>query len=336
MGTGARTAWWAVGGLAALTGSTLVAVNTSPRWATALIRVAFERAGAAMATRMRRHVPAGVVSRTGIPYRPGDPDATLTVHRRAEVPAASPVLVWVHGGGWVSGHGSHVDPYLEIIAARADVVTVSVEYTRGPKAVHPTALRQIDAALAHLVEHADELGLDPRRIVLAGDSAGAQLATESAALVTNPAFAALAGVRPALEPAQLRGMLLHCGVYDLAGLVHAPGAIGWAVGQVIWAYTGVRSPVDNAALTSMTAADAVTAQFPPTLIAGGNGDPLTRYQSRPFADRLAALGVPVEAHFYPDDHVPKLPHEFQFDLDGADGQALLERTLEWLDDRFRP
>jgi acetyl esterase len=335
VGKGARTAWWAVGGLAAVTGSTLVAVNTSPRWAVSLIRLAFEQGGTALAAKTRAHVPAGVLSRRGVPYRSGDPDATLTVHQRTGDDTARPVLVWVHGGGWVSGRGGHVDPYLEIIAARTDVVTVSVEYTYAPKGAHPTAVRQIDAALRHLVDHAAEYGIDPQRIVLAGDSAGAQLATESAALITNPAFAARAGVTPALQPGQLRGMLLHCGVYDLAGLIHAPGAIGWAVGQVIWAYTGVRSPTDNVALTAMTAADAVTADFPPTLIAGGNGDPLTQYQSRPFAAHLTALGVPVEPHFYADDHQPKLPHEFQFDLDRADAQALLERTLEWLDERFR-
>ncbi len=259
----------------------------------------------------------------------------LSVHRRSDLAAASPVLVWVHGGGWVSGSGAHVDPYLEIIAARSDVVTVSVDYRYAPKGVHPTAVRQIDAALAYLVDHADELGIDPGRIVLAGDSAGAQLVTETAALITNPAFAASAVVEPALAPDQLRGMLLHCGVYDLAGLIHAPGPIGWGVGQVIWAYTGVRTIAGNTALTAMTAAGAVTAGFPPTLIAGGNGDPLTQYQSRPFAAHLAGLGVPVEEHFYPDDHLPKLPHQFQFDLDGADAQALLDRTLEWLAERFR-
>ena len=335
MGKGARTAWWTVGGLAVVAGSTLVAVNTSPRWAVALIRFGFERGGTALAAKTRAHVPPGVVSRRGIGYRPGDAAATLSVHRRPDLAAASPVLVWVHGGGWVSGRGTHVDPYLEIIAARADVVTVSVDYSYAPEGVHPTALRQIDAALAYLIDHADELGIDPGRIVLAGDSAGAQLATESAALITHPAFAARAGMTPALAPGQLRGMLLHCGVYDLAGLIHAPGAIGWAVGQVIWAYTGVRSPTGNVALTAMRAAEAVTADFPATLIAGGNGDPLTQYQSRPFAAHLVRLGVPVEEHFYPDDHLPKLPHEFQFDLDTADAQALLDRTLEWLAERFR-
>ena len=334
MVSGLRVALWTVGGLALAAGSTWVAVNTSPRWAVALIRLGFERAGGALAAAMRPHVPPGVVSRPGIAYRPGDPDATLTVHRRADATGVLPVLVWVHGGGWVSGSVDHVDPYLEIIAARTDVVTVSVGYTRGPEAIHPTAVRQVDAALGHLVAHADEFGIDPARIVLAGDSAGAQIVTETAALITNPAFAAQAGVVPALTPDQLRGMLLHCGVYDLAGLIHAPGAIGWGVGQVIWAYTGMRSVPGNPALASMAAAGAVTSDFPPTLIAGGNGDPLTRYQSQPFAALLTGLGVAVEAHFYPDDHEPPLPHEFQFALGGADAQALLDRTLGWLTERF--
>lgn len=331
---GGRAGWWLAGGLAAVAGSTLVAVNTSPRWSVPLIRVAFERAGAAMAGRMRDHVPPGVSSRVGLAYLPDDADAVLTVHRRADAAGPLPLLVWVHGGGWVSGTSSHVDPYLEILAARADVVTVSIDYTRGPKGRHPTAVRQIDAALGYLVTHAAELGIDPERIVLAGDSAGAQLATEIAALVTHPAVAADVDLTPSLDARQLRGMLLHCGVYDLGSLVHAPVPIGWAVGQVIWAYTGTRSPTGNTALARMTAADAVNADFPPTFMTGGNGDPLTRYQSRPFAAHLAALGVPLETHFYPDDHQPPLPHEFQFLLDNADARAVLERTLVWLAERL--
>jgi acetyl esterase len=334
MGHGAAAARWTAGVATAVTAAALVAVNTSPRWSVALIRFAFDRAGAALARKTRAHVPAGVSSRIGLPYRPGDPDAILSVHRPGGADGPLPLLIWVHGGGWVGGGGSHVDPYLQILAARAHLVAVSVEYTLGPKAFHPTAIHQIDASLRYLVEHADDLGIDAGRVVLAGDSAGAQLATEIAALITHPAFAADADMTPALRPHQLRGMLLHCGAFDLAGLIHAPGLIGWGVGQVIWAYTGVRSPAGNAALARMAATDAVTAGFPPTLIAGGNGDPLTRYQSRPFASRLDALGVPVETHFYPDDHQPSLPHEFQFDLDLADARALLDRTVEWLAERF--
>ena len=77
--------------------------------------------------------------------------------------------------------------------------------------------------------------------------------------------------------------------------------------------------------------DDVTADFPPTWISGGNADPLTDAQSKPFAARLTTLGVPVTSVFYDEGHVPALPHEYQFHLDRADAQTALDSTLAFLD-----
>lgn len=335
--TGAgRAAGWASAGLTALAGAALVVVDRSPRPVVRLVKELFERGGAAMAAKLRLHVPPGVTSTLGIPYRDDDRDSRLSVHRRTDAIGTLPVVVWIHGGAWVSGSSTDVDPYLEILAADGDVVTVSVDYTLGPDARHPTAIHQIDDAVRFLTEHADRWQLDPDRVVLAGDSAGAQLATEYAAVVTNPAFAAAVGMTPALRAEHLRGLVLHCGVYDLANLVHAPGLIGWGVEQVIWAYTGSRALTGNPVLDRMASAASVSAEFPPTLMSAGNGDPLTPHQSVPFAARLAELGVPVETHFAAADHVPALGHEFQFDFDRTDGAAerLLERTRVFLRQRF--
>ncbi len=330
---GAGKAGWA-SVAAAAAGAAWLAVDRSPRPVTWLIKELFEKGGAATAAKMRAHVPAGVTSDLAVRYRADDPDARLSVHRRSDAVGRLPVVVWLHGGAWVSGRSGYVDPYLEILAARTDVVTVAVDYSVGPDSHHPTALHQIDDAMGFLAAHADRWQLDLDRLVLAGDSAGAQLASEYAVLVTSPAAAALARLAPVVRPDQLRGVLLHCGVYDLANLVHAPGLIGWSVEHVIWAYTGSRSVTDNPALERMSATATVTADFPPTLMSAGNGDPLTPHQSVPFAARLAELGVPVETHFAPADHEPKLGHEFQFDLDGADGRALLDRTVAWLGERL--
>lgn len=331
---GARKAGWASAALTAAAGAAWVAVDRSPRPVTWLVKELFEKGGAATAAKMRAHVPAGVTSDLAVPYRPDDPDARLSVHRRADAVGRLPVVLWVHGGAWVSGRSGYVDPYLEILAARADVVTVSIDYSVGPDARHPTALHQIDDALGFLAAEADRWQLDLDRLVLAGDSAGAQLATEYAVLVTSPAAVERSRLAPVVRPDQLRGMLLHCGVYDLANLVHAPGVIGWSVEHVIWAYTGSRSVTGNPALERMSGTATVTADFPPTLMSAGNGDPLTPHQSVPFAARLTELGVPLETHFAPADHEPKLPHEFQFDLDGTDGRALLDRTVAWLGERL--
>lgn len=66
---------------------------------------------------------------------------------------------------------------------------VGVRYPLAPERRYPTSIRQVMAALGHLQGHAARLHIDPSRIVLVGDSAGAQISAQVAALTTNPDFA---------------------------------------------------------------------------------------------------------------------------------------------------
>ncbi|NQX36592.1 alpha/beta hydrolase [Herbiconiux sp. VKM Ac-2851] len=241
------------------------------------------------------------------------------------------MVVWIHGGAWISGSKAHVTPYLRHLAA-AGYVGVAVDYTIAPEAAYPTAVEQLGDALAHLVEHADELGIDPHRIVLAGDSAGAQLASQLTAAIVNPAYAARTGIRPALEPGQLAGVVLHCGIYDLDAMTHLTGVLEWGFKSALWAYTGSRDWSATEAADSMSTIRAVTGAFPPAFISGGNGDGLTAVQSVPLSERMRAAGVPVTTMFWPADHQPSLPHEYQFKLDFPDARRALVATIAFLDE----
>ncbi|MBF4571031.1 alpha/beta hydrolase [Herbiconiux sp. VKM Ac-1786] len=244
---------------------------------------------------------------------------------------ARPVVVWIHGGAWISGSKAHVTPYLRHLAA-VGYVGVAVDYTIAPEAAYPTAVGQLGDALAHLVRHADELGIDPARIVLAGDSAGAQLASQLTAAIVNPAYAARTGIRPALEPGQLAGIVLHCGIYDLDAMTHLSGVLEWGFKSALWAYTGSRDWSATEAADSMSTIRAVTGAFPPAFVSGGNGDGLTAVQSVPLSERMRAAGVPVTTMFWPADHEPSLPHEYQFKLDFPDARRALEATIAFLDE----
>jgi acetyl esterase/lipase len=243
--------------------------------------------------------------------------------------APRPVVVWIHGGAWISGSKIDVEPYLKLLADDG-YVTVGVDYTIAPEAVYPVAITQLNRALGYLVEHADEFGIDPGRIVLAGDSAGAQLASQLAVITTNPGYARLVGIVPALTPAQLVGVVLHCGLYDLPAMADATGVIGWGFKTALWAYTGHKNWSETPAGTTMSTIDFVTGELPPVLVSGGNGDGLTDTQSVPLAERMRAAGVDVTALFWPPDHEPALPHEYQFHLDFAEAHEALDLTREFL------
>src|SRR3546814_17115432 len=81
-------------------------------------------------------------------------------------------------------------------------------------------------AVGHLIRHAGELRIDPDRMILAGDSAGAQIAAQVALITTDPAYAAWVGIAPTLSPDQLCALLLLSGAYDLDA-VDYDGDQGW-------------------------------------------------------------------------------------------------------------
>ena len=171
-----------------------------------------------------------------------------------------------------------------------------------------------------------------RAIILAGDSAGAQLASQLATIITNPRYAELLDVEPAIAANQVDGIILNCGVYDLRAMAELQGLPAWGFKAALWAYTGTKDWSEQASGATMSTIQFVDADFPPTYISGGNGDGLTWLQSIPLAQRLDALGVEVTEVFWPAPHEPQLPHEYQFHLDLPEAQEALARTVEWLED----
>jgi acetyl esterase/lipase len=333
--------WGPIATIAVLLVAAVLALRLSPRPGAWLIRTVFESNSGDVKAKLEKHTPDGVTLVADQHYRPGDDDAYLDVY----FPAASdqagvrlPTLIWTHGGAWISGDKADASPYFEIIANEGYTV-VSLDYSLGPEEKYPTAVLQINDALAYLQANAERLHIDPDRIAMTGDSAGAQLTSQIAALTTNPEYAAELGITPSLRPEQLRGVVLHCGIYDLitfmdhANLEHnasfLTNLLGWGSRTSIWAYTGSRDG-DTPVLRQMSSIEHATADFPATFISGGNGDPLTKDQSIPLAEKLKSLGVETQELFYPDDHEPSLGHEYQFNLDNEDGQNALAQTLAFL------
>lgn len=317
---------WAlpVGVLSAAAVSVVAAFRVSPWPAARLIRLAFDAGAARTSAALATHVPAGVESRLDIVYRPGDPQGTLDIHYPPGALSSGeplPVVVWTHGGGFVSGDKSDITNYAKVLAGRGYAV-VSVGYTIAPEAQYPTPVRQLDAALGYLDAHAQELHLDPSRFALAGDSAGSQIAAQVAALTTNPAYASRLGITPSLQPDQLRAMVLTCGVFDLDLVDPSSPAGRLFFAPVLWAYSGTRTALADEEFRTMSVTPNVTADFPASFITAGNADPLLPH-STALAARLEELGVPVQTLFYPAEHSPALPHEYQFNLDSVDGRNAL-------------
>ncbi len=257
-------------------GLVMALVATVSPWPSALlIRSLFEVTAVSTVKEMEPHVPAsGIDATRDISYGDAAANTTLDVFSPSGSTGALPTVVWIHGGAWISGDKSNVDPYLQILSSNG-YTTVGVNYTVAPEAEYPVALTQLNEALAFLIDHAAEYRIDPDRIIIAGDSAGAQYTAQLATMVTSPTYATLTGLTPALKPEQLRAVLLNCGIYDVSGIPNAPGLGGWGFRVSLWAYLGTKDWSNTTGGELMSTLDDVTGDFPTTWITGGNGDPLT-------------------------------------------------------------
>ncbi len=311
--------------LAAVALAVFLAFRLSPWPSVAIIAHAFSGGDQASEAALAKHVPPDVESRRNLAYGPGR-DEIYDLYRRRGAEGLQPVIVWVHGGAWIAGSKDGVANYLKVVAGRG-YTTIGVEYSTGYGARYPKPVEQVNAALAHVVQHAAQLGIDPDRLILAGDSAGAQIAAQVALLTTDPIYARGLGVAPRIGPDRIRALLLLSGAYEL-GSVDLTGRYGWFVKSVLWAYSGSHDFMNDERFRFASITDYVSPTFPPSFISSGNGDPLAP-QALILADRLRRLGVPVEGLFFPDDRKPVLPHEYQFNLDDAAGVHALELMLDF-------
>jgi acetyl esterase/lipase len=309
-----------------------IVLGSTPWPSALLIRAVFTQGGVATAAETTRHIPATPLNqKLDVQYSDGSAggNTTFDAFSPRSGSEALPTVFWVHGGAWISGSKDDVDPYLRILAG-SGYTTIGVNYTVGPEAQYPTALHQLNDALGFIVAHASEYRVDPSRIVLAGDSAGANLASQLAVLTTNPDYAGLLGITPALHPDQLVGTILNCGVYDLNSMADLDGIVAWGFKIALWAYTGTRNWSASYAGTTMSTIDFVTPEFPATYISGGNGDGLTWIQSVPMFNKLRSEGVDMTPLFWAADHDPPLAHEYQFHLDLPEARTALSDTLAFL------
>ena len=296
-----------------------------------LLRTYYEKLAAATAVETDHYGPSvSVTAKRGQNYGDGGAETSFAVYRPESAKREKlPTVVWIHGGGWISGSNVDVEPYLRKLAS-AHYTVVALNYPLSPSNEFPAATRAINSALSYLTSHSTLYGIDSSRIVLAGNSAGANLAAQVAALHTNPQYAATLGIAPALRPEQLAGVVLNGGLYDVSAAAELTGVTGWVTRVELRAYTGERYPLDSADAALISVTNGVTADFPATWMTGGDADQLTQNQLVPFSQVLARNGVP--ASLLIPDAGSALPPDYQFMLALPQAKRAFASMLDFVHD----
>ncbi|WP_433166998.1 alpha/beta hydrolase [Kribbella sp. CA-247076] len=199
-----------------------------------------------------------------------------------------PVVLWLHGGGFIGGDLRDIEAATSGIAAAGNVIVVSLNYRLAPEHPYPAALHDVRDALAWIRDHRAELNGDGR-IAVGGQSAGGALAAGACLLARDEG-----GVLPDRQilcyPSLDRDQDTESfRLFDGTFLSIAPG--GWSSAQYF--------PAGELPATAVPLRASSLAGLPPALVLAAGRDPL-RDDARSYAARLTADGVPARLVEYAD------------------------------------
>jgi acetyl esterase/lipase len=216
---------------------------------------------------------AGARSWTGLSYAcvRGHRPMVLDLHVPAAATGPVPLVVWIHGGGWMEGDRRYVPlqwpqqrVFEKVVAAGMAVATV--DYRLLGDAPFPACVHDCVAAVRYLRRYADELGLDPARVAVWGESAGAHLAS----------MVAFLGSAPRADERLLGTIGVGTGRVDVAAAVlfYGPATLDWVVGQAATADVRAAFGGEPSLGTALSPASHVHPGIPPVLLMHGRDDGL--------------------------------------------------------------
>ncbi len=263
--------------------------------------------------------------------------------RHVSQDAGLPLVLYVHGGGWQSGHTRHSGAFanwpavLASLAARGYVVA-SIEYRLSSEARFPAAIQDVKTSIRWLRSRSAEFGIDRTRAVIWGGSAGGQLAALAATSCGDdalaPSFAADSKSPAAVESDCVQGLVAWYGVFDFATVPPLAGNQTPPAESPVSKYLGCQ-PANCAATVALASpVTHIDARTPSTLLIHGELDEVVPVaQSRAFHAALLSRKVGSELMV-----IPGVDHSFigpdEATTRGA-SLAALSRTFAFIDATLR-
>ncbi|MGD6867642.1 alpha/beta hydrolase [Bacillus cereus] len=265
-----------------------------------------------------------------INYKSKFPDGTLDIVYPKNHTEDSPVIFWVHGGGFVGGDKSDITGYAVELAARGYTV-ININYALAPKRQYPTPVIQLGEAYEYIKENAKKYKLKFDHVYFAGDSAGAQISGQFVNIQTSPDYSKLSRISSLVDPSTIKGVLLFCGPYYMPALakMETTKEIQDFMRTTGWAYFGEKDFETLPEIEIASILKHVTKDYPPTFITDGNTASFED-QGKALAGALESKGVYVNKLFFDKNISGELAHEFQFKMNTPAGQEVFNKALEFL------
>jgi acetyl esterase len=230
-----------------------------------------------------------------VPGPDGAPEVRVRRYQPADHDGQLPALVYIHGGGFVVGSLELYDADCRRIAAEVGAVVFSVDYRLAPEHPFPAGLEDCYATLVWVAENAGELGVDPERIAVGGESAGGGLTAGVALLARDRG-----GPRLCLQV---------LGIPELDDRLETESMRSLGVGTPITTIENGEISWDSYLGAGVRGTDAVSpyaaptratdlAGLPPAFVTAYEFDAL-RDEGIAYAQRLMTAGVSTELHVYP-------------------------------------
>ncbi|UBH13570.1 alpha/beta hydrolase [Macrococcus armenti] len=235
-----------------------------------------------------------------------------------------PLILWTHGGGFIAGDKNHKNPYLAQIAERGFIIA-NINYALAPAHQYPVPLIQEKQAAMFMKQNKFNLPIDFSQIIIGGDSAGAQIASQFVALQTNKALRDDMQESAVFSKTSIKGVILFGGLYDMHTVRDTKFP---RIEEYMESYTGEKHwEQDFKQINQMTVTKQVTRNYPPVFLTVGDADPFES-QSRALERVLKSNNVPVETSYFDGTH--KLKHQYQFHMKLKESKVTYEKLMQFL------
>ena len=267
--------------------------------------------------------PEDIVRYDDIVYGADPKWQCLDVYRpKAEEGKLLPVIVSVHGGGWVYGDKERYQFYCMSLAQRGFAV-VNFTYRLAPENKFPASLEDTNSVFTWVLDNADKYGFDKEHIFAVGDSAGAHNLGLYSGICTDPAYAAKYDFRPP-EGFVPTAIALNCGAYVIT-LSKGPDGSDDLTQTLMGDLLPEKGTDEEMELINVV--NHVTPNYPPTFFMTCTGDFL-KDQAPLLAEKLAEVEVPFLYRFYGDkDH--ELGHVFHCNIKTEDAKLCNDEECEF-------